>query len=212
MDPVDPAVERYAIERTSGPDATVAALRSETQATMADAIMAGGLVEVKLLEAFVVATGARRVLEIGTFTGVGALSMAARLGEDGTLVTLEADPTHATVARRHIEQSPFADRIQLIEGDALSVIPTLDGPFDVVFVDAWKTDYPAYFELVLPKLADHGVIVCDNMLQDGRVLDPPPDDAGATALRAFADQVHADPRVDSAFLTVADGLLVIWKR
>ena len=165
-----------------------------------------------MLEALVVATRARRVLEIGTFTGVSAISMASRLTEGGMVITLEADAVSAGIARRHIAASPFADRIELVLGDALETVHEIDGPFDVVFLDAWKPDYPAYYEAVLPKLAPNGVIVADNVLHQGTVLDPDAGDDSTLALRAFADQVLADPRVDCTMLTVGDGLLLIWRQ
>jgi caffeoyl-CoA O-methyltransferase len=208
---VDPQIEDYAIAHTTAPRAEVAALRAEA-ATLPNPQMAGGLVEVKLLESFVVATGARRVLEIGTFAGVTALSLAALLPEDGELVTLELDPVNAAIARRHFAASSHGARIRLIEGDARESLAAIDGPFDLVWIDAWKHDYPEYYEAVLPKLADHGVIVADNVLRSGNVIDPHVNDESTVALRQFADDVQADPRVDNAMLTVADGLLVIWKR
>jgi caffeoyl-CoA O-methyltransferase len=209
---VDPTAERYTIGHTSPPDAALASLRAETEATMPVPEMAGGLVEARLLEALVVATRATRVLEIGTFTGVSALSMAARLAEGGKVITLEADPVAAEIARRHIAASPYADRIELVFGDALESVGRLEGPFDVVFVDAWKTDYPTYYEAVLPKLAPHGVIVADNVFRWGTALEDQPAEEEAIVLRRFNDDVLADPRVDCAMLTVGDGLLVIWRR
>ena len=211
MDVVDPQIEDYAVAHTTAPRDEVAALRDEV-ATMPVPALAGGLVEVKLLEAFVVASRARRVLEIGTFVGVTALSIAALLPADGEVVTLELDRANAATARRHFAASAHGDRIRLIEGDARKSLAALEGPFDLVFIDAWKRDYPTYYEAVLPKLADHGVIVADNVLYSGRVLDPAETGEDTVALRGFADQVQADPRVDNALLTVADGLLVIWKR
>ncbi|MFN0156139.1 MAG: O-methyltransferase [Gaiella sp.] len=212
MSVVDQAAQRYAIEQTSPPTDAVAALRSETEAAMEKPQMAGGYVEVKLLEALVVASRARRVLEIGTFTGISALSMAARLPADGRLITIEANPDHAAVARKHIEASPLADRIEIVVGDALEHVHRLEGPFDLVFIDAWKADYPSYYEAVVPLLAPHGVIVADNVLWGGSVLEEEPADGAARVLRAFAQQVRVDPRVDSALLTVGDGLLLIWRR
>lgn len=209
---VDPDIERYAIEHTSGPEPPVAALRAETETTMPSPQMAGGRVEARLLEALVVATRATRVLEIGTFTGVSALSMASRLPPDGRVVTIEANEETAAVARRHFEDSPWGDRIELLLGDALELVHEVEGPFDLVWVDAWKRDYAAYYEAVLPKLADHGVIVADNVLRHGTVVEPDTDDEDAIALRSFADLVEADPRVHNALLTVGDGLLVIWKQ
>ena len=209
---VDPAIEAYAVAHTTPPHAAVAAARVETEATMAVPQMAGGLVEVALLQALVVATRAVRVLEIGTFTGVGAISMASRLPEGGSLVTLEWDEAHAEAARRHIEASQWADRIELVVGDAVEAVRRVEGPFDLVFVDAWKRDYISYYEAVLPKLADHGVIVADNVLWGGQALDPDSGDQEAVAVRAFAEHVQADDRVDNTLLSVGDGLLLIWKR
>jgi caffeoyl-CoA O-methyltransferase len=212
MEMVRREIEGYAIEHTTVPSPGVAALRAETEANMPIPEMAGGLVETRLLEALVVATRATRVLEIGTFTGVTALSIAERLPDGGVVITLEVDERHAAIARRHFDASPFRDRIELVVGNALEIVPTLAGPFDVVWIDAWKADYPAYFEAVLPKLAGHGVIVADNVLRSGEVLDPAAADEETRALVAFADRVQADDRVDNTLLTVADGLLLIWKR
>lgn len=212
MDLVHPDVERYAEAHTTPGHPLVTALRVETDETMSRPQMAGGRVEAKLLEALVVATRARRVLEIGTFTGVSALSMASRLPDDGRLVTIEADPEHAAVARRHIDESPWADRIELLVGDALALVHDVDGPLDLVWIDAWKADYPAYFDAVLPKLAPHGLIAADNVLRGGSVLAAEPESPEATALRRFADDVLADERVDCALLTVGDGVLLAWLR
>lgn len=211
MSLVDPEAARYAEAHTSPPAGEVADIRAETEATMPLPQMAGGLVETRLLEALAVTSRARRVLEIGTFTGVSALSIAARLPEDGTVVTLEADPDVAAIARRNVEASPHGRKVRLVEGDARETIATLDGPFDLIFLDAWKSDYPAYYDAVLPLLAPHGVLVADNVLRRGTVL-PGRDDASAeaAALRAFADRVQADSRVDNLLLTVGDGLLLVW--
>jgi caffeoyl-CoA O-methyltransferase len=209
---VEPEIEVYAIAHTSAPDAAIAALRAETEASTPSPLMAGGPVEARLLEALVVATRATRVLEIGTFTGVSALSMASRLPPGGQLVTLGANEETAAIAQRHFDESPWGDRIELHLGNALELVHEVEGPFDLVWVDAWKRDYAVYYEAVLPKLADHGVIVADNVLRSGSVVDPETDDEDTLALRAFADLVQADERVDNALLTVGDGLLVIWKR
>lgn len=209
---VDPTIEAYAAAHTTAAADAIAAARAETETAMPVPQMAGGPVELALLQALVVATRAVRVLEIGTFTGIGALSMASRLPEGGSLVTLEWDEAHAEVARRHIEASPWADRIQFLVGDAVEAVQGLEGPFDLVFVDAWKRDYIAYYEAVLPRLAAHGVIVADNVLWGGTVLDPAPANQEAVGVRAFAEHVQDDDRVDNTILTVGDGLMLIWKR
>jgi caffeoyl-CoA O-methyltransferase len=203
---VDPEIERYAIAHTSAPERPIAGLRAETEATMPVPQMAGGPVEARLLEALVVASRAQRVLEIGTFTGVSALSMASRLPPGGRVITLEANEETAAIAQRHFDESPWGTRIELRLGNALELVHDGEGPFDLVWLDAWKRDYAAYYEAVLPKLADPGVIVADNVLRQGTVVDPATDDEDAIALRAFAELVQADERVDNALLTVGDGL------
>lgn len=174
--------------------------------------MMAGLAEARLLEALIVIGGARRVLEIGTFTGVGALAMAAALPDGGRVITLEVDPDHAAIARRHFEASPYGDRIELILGDALESLAQLDGPFDLVWIDAWKADYPAYYDAVVEKLADRGVIAADNLFRDGAALSPDVADPGTVGIRAFASRVQADERVDNVLLTIGDGVMLAWRR
>ena len=142
MDMVDPRIEEYAAAHTTAARGEVGALRAEVE-TLPSPQMAGGVVEVKLLEALVIASRAKRVLEIGTFRGVTALSLAALLPTEGEVVTLEIDPDNAAFARCHFAASPHGERIRLIEGDARESLATLDGPFDLVFIDAWKRDYGA---------------------------------------------------------------------
>ena len=210
IDIADPRVDQYAVEHTTPEPPWFATLAEETRnATRAPTMMVGTL-EGRLLTALVAMLRPRSVLEIGTFTGYGALSIAARLPADGTVITLEADAGRADMARRHIEASPDAGKVELVEGDARQIVPTLDSPFDLVFIDAWKGDYPHYYEAVLPKLAGHGLIVCDNVLWGGDVVDPAPDDDNGRALAAFNDLVQRDDRVENALLTVGDGLMVIW--
>ncbi len=211
MDMIEPGIARYAAEHTSPPSEHLAEVAAATRAGTRSPGMMSGLVASRLLEAFVVASGAKRVLEIGTFTGYGALSIAARLPPGGRVTTIEFDDDRAEMSRGHIEASPDAAKIELLHGDAREIVATLDGPFDLVFVDAWKADYPRYFEAVLPKLSERGLIVCDNALWGGAVVDPAPDDENSRALAAFNDQVQRDPRVTNALLTVGDGLMVIWR-
>ncbi len=174
--------------------------------------MMSGSAEARLLEALIVAGGAQRVLEIGTFTGFGALAMAAALPAGGHLTTLEVDEETAAAARRHIDSSPDRERIELIVGDALHTLARLDGPFDLVYIDAWKADYPAYYEAVVPKLAQRGLIVADNLFRDGRALDEHAEDESTVGIREFARQVQADPRVHNVLLTVGDGLMLAWRQ
>ncbi len=202
----------YADEHTTPFADQLAAAAAWTQGNTSSPQMMSGLAEARLLEALIVTAGARRVLEIGTFTGVGALTMAAALPADGRVTTLEVDEDNAAAARRHIDASPHGDRVELIVGDALSTIAGLAGPFDLVYIDAWKADYPAYYDAVLPKLAERGVIVADNLFRAGAALDPTAGDDGTVGIREFARRVQADERMHNVLLTIGDGVMLAWHR
>lgn len=208
---LDSAAEDYALAHTTPAEGHLAEVSAWTAEKTEFPQMMSGQPEARLLEAFIVAGGARHVLEIGTFTAYGTLVMAAALPPGGKVTTLEVDEETAATARRHIDESPFADRIELILGPALETLERLDGPFDLVYIDAWKVDYPAYYEAVLPKLSARGVIVADNLFRGGAVLDPAVDDDGTAGMREFARRVQEDERVHNALLTVGDGLMVAWR-
>lgn len=208
---VDAAVERYAEAHTTAPPAALAALATETRESLRSPGMLTGTVEGRLLELIVHAAAPRLVLELGTYSGYSALSMAAALPPDGRLITCELSSEHAEFARRHIDASPYAEQIELRIGPALETIATLPGPFDFVFIDADKPGYLGYYEAVLPKLAPRGLIAVDNTLWSGRVLDADAPDAeqSTRALAAFNEHVARDPRVVCAMLTVRDGITLI---
>ena len=208
----DPRVEQYAAEHTTPEPPWFATLAEETRnATRAPTMMVGTL-EGRLLTALVAMLRPRSVLEIGTFTGYSALSMAEALPPDGRIVTCDISEEHLAIARRHIAASPYAGVIEIRSGPALETIATLPGPFDLVFIDADKTSYAAYFEATLAKLAPEGVILVDNVLWSGRVLDPAITEPDTAAIKAFNDQVLADDRVEVVMLTVRDGVSLIRHR
>lgn len=209
---LDPDAERFAEAHTTAFAGAADAAARWTGANTPTPQMMAGLPEARLLEALVAISRATKVLEIGTFTGVGALSLAAGLAEDGRVITLEVDEDNAAIARRHFAASPFAGRIELIVGDAKQTLADLDGPFDLVWIDAWKADYPAYYDLVVDKLSPTGMIAADNLFRDGAVLDPGIDDAGTNGIREFARRVHGDPRVHNVMLTIGDGVMLAWRR
>jgi predicted O-methyltransferase YrrM len=208
---VDRQIERYAEDHTSPPPRHLAALAEETEQGLASPQMMVGALEGRFLEMLAFATGARRVLEIGTFSGYSSLSMAAGLAPGSRIVTCELDPAHAEMARRHIASSPYADMIEVVTGPALETIQSLEGPFDLVFIDADKTGYDAYYEASLSLLSPRALIVVDNTLWSGAVLDGSDTSEGTAAIRAFNERVVADPRVVCVQLTVRDGVTLIRK-
>lgn len=208
-DIVDPALDGYAAEHTTAPPPYLEELAEDLQATLEFPHMMVGRLEGRFLELLTFAVGARHVLEIGTFGGYSALSMAPGLAPGGRITTLEISPVHAEFARRHIAASPYSDRIEVVVGPAADTLARLEGPFDFVFIDADKTGYAAYFEAVLDKLAPGGLIALDNTLWSGRVLDGADTTADTVALRRFNDALAADPRVVAVQTTVRDGVTLV---
>jgi caffeoyl-CoA O-methyltransferase len=209
MDLIDPRIEEYVLAHTTPAPDHLQRLEADTRASLALPQMFSGTVVGRLLESLVFLRKPQLVLEIGTYSGGSALWMAQALPPGGRIVTCEVVEENAAFAQRHIDETPFADRIEIRLGPALETIAALDGPYDFVFIDADKTGYPDYYEAVLPKLAPDGLIVADNTLRDGTVLDPQAGDDGARAIAAFNDRVAADPRVVTVQLTVRDGLTLI---
>lgn len=207
---VEEKLEEYAEAHSTRPDPLLAELAEETRATMAAPQMLTGPIEGRFLELLVAGLGARRVLEIGTFTGYSALSMAAALPPDGRIDTLDIEPRHAEVAQRYFDRSPHGSKITLHLGPAVETLDRLEGEFDLVFIDADKESYDAYYEAVLPRLSERGLIAIDNTLWSGRVLDP--QDESTRRIAALNDKLAADERVVVVQLTVRDGVTLIRRR
>jgi caffeoyl-CoA O-methyltransferase len=203
-------IEKYAQEHTEVPAPLFEELRQTTWARVSLPQMQVGRMEGTFLRMLVRMTRARRVLEIGTFTGYSALMMAEALPDDGELLSCDIDPEATAVARDFFARSPHGQKITLRMGPALETLNTLSGPFDLAFIDADKQNYSAYYDAVLPLLRTGGLLVADNTLWSGRVLEPrTPDDH---AIVAFNDKVAADPRVEKVLLTIRDGMMLALKR
>jgi caffeoyl-CoA O-methyltransferase len=202
-------IEGYAAAHTTPPEALLAELAEETRATLQSPQMLTGTIEGRLLELLVHGLQAKRVLELGTYSGYSSLSMAAGLPPDGRIDTCEVEEAHAEVARRYIARSPYTHRITVHLGPALDTIARLEGDFDFVFIDADKVNYLNYYEAVLPRLSSEGLIAADNTLWSGRVIDESDDSEDTGAIKAFNEHVSNDPRVTSVMLTVRDGVTLI---
>jgi caffeoyl-CoA O-methyltransferase len=193
------------------PDAVLERVRSETS-TMPRAGMQVAPEQGALLELLARLIGAHRILEVGTFTGYSAICLARGLAPGGQLICLEVDEEYADIARRNLDDASVGDRVEIRIGpaaDSLRDIPE-EPSFDLAFIDADKTGYPEYYEAVLARIRPGGLILLDNMLQHGGVLDPQTE-----TTRTIDDlnrRIHDDPRVDIALVLVADGLTFVRKR
>jgi caffeoyl-CoA O-methyltransferase len=207
---IDEAVERFAHDLTNPESELYVRLREETYRDMNCPQMQVGRIEGRFLKMLVRLTGARRILEIGMFTGYSALMMAEGLPDDGRIINCDIDPKAEAIARRYFNESPDGHKIEVRIGPALDTIKTLSGPIDMVFIDADKGNYSNYYEACFPLVRRGGLIVADNVLWSGRVLHPEsPDDH---AIVAFDELVQSDPRVENVCLTVRDGMMLAWKR
>jgi len=196
-DIVDPALEHYASEHTTAPPEFLEALATELRAELEFPGMMVGRLEGRYLELLTFALGAGSVLEIGTFGGYSALSMAAGLAPGGRITTCEISPVHAAFARRHIAASPYAGRIEVVVGPAMDTIATLEGPFDLVFIDADKANIPAYFSFALDLTRRGGVILVDNVVRNGAVIDAASADPDVQGVRQFNERIAREARVSA---------------
>ncbi len=211
MDIVNPDLETYCHAHTTPRGALFDELRDVTRARMASPHMQVGRVEGAFLKTLVALTSAKRVLEIGTFTGYSALCMAEALPEDGELITCDIDPEATGIARSFFDRSPHGKKIIIRLGPALETIASLpkDPPFDLVFVDADKGHYGDYYEAALPLLRKGGLLVGDNTLWSGKVLSPTSTDDHAIV--SFNERVNRDPRVENVLLSIRDGMMLARK-
>ena len=209
---VNEPVEKYAEEHTTSVPELFQRLAEETREKSDAPQMMVGLLEGRFLEFLVRQTKAKRILELGTFTGWSSISMAMGLTDGGRVTTCDVNEDTTAIARRYAEEAGIADRIEYRLGPGLETIDSLDGPFDLIFIDADKENYVNYYEAVLPKLADDGFVIADNVLWSGRVADPENEDGNTQAIRAFNDHVLADDRVVCVMLSVRDGMTLIRKK
>jgi caffeoyl-CoA O-methyltransferase len=208
-------ITAYVARHVSEPDALQRALRAETRERTGPASrMQIGDDQAVLMEILARSIGARRAIEIGTFTGYSALAVARGMGPEGRLLCCDVSEEWTAIARDFWRRAGVADRIELRIGPALDTLRSLpaDDRFDLAFVDADKTAYLDYYEALVPRLRPGGLLLADNTLQGGRVADDSAEDGSVRAIRAFNDRVTADDRVQSVLLHIGDGVTVIQKR
>jgi caffeoyl-CoA O-methyltransferase len=209
---VNPLAQAYA-EKFTTPESTILAeIAAYTYENHPEAHMLSGHLQGKFLEMISRLMRPKRILEIGTFMGYSALCLAAGLGKEGRLHTIEMRQADADLAEANFRRANMQDRIILHRGNALEIIPALQEAWDLVFIDADKVNYGEYYKLVLPGLKQEGLILADNVLFHGQVLEKEVQGKSARAIQAFNEMVNKDDSVEKVLLTIRDGLLCIRKK
>jgi len=212
MELINPLVQAYAERYTSPLEPLLQEIADYTNTHHPHSHMLSGHLQGRFLEMMSRLLRPRRVLEIGAFTGFSGLCLAAGLGEGGELHTIELRDADADVAEGYFRRANMAGRIILHRGNALEIIPALKEDWDLIFIDADKVNYTEYYKLTLPRLVSGGLIMADNVLFHGKVLEPEIVDRSARAIQAFNDHVERDETVERIMLTIRDGLMFIRKK
>jgi caffeoyl-CoA O-methyltransferase len=207
-----PEVEAYAEAHSLAESEICRRLRAETYRTMDLPQMVVGPLEGAFLKVMAMSVGAKRILEVGTFTGYSALCFAETLPDEGVIITCDIDPESTALAKGYWDESPHGSKIQSRLAPALETLADLTGPFDLIFIDADKANYVKYFQRALELIAPTGVILIDNVLWSGEVLKSPPPDSNTEAIQELNRLIHAEPRVSAVLLTIRDGVFLIKPR
>jgi caffeoyl-CoA O-methyltransferase len=207
---IDEAVDEYVFEHTQPAPDLLERLEKYTLENTSNPDMLTGRVEGRFLKLIVQITGVENILELGTFTGYSALSMAEALPRDGRLVTLERDPEAKAIAEEYLSKSLHGKKIEIRFGEAMETIKDLDFTPDLVFLDADKERYPEYYDIIVDMLQPGGLILVDNSLWDGDVVNP--ETESAKAIARMNDRIVNDDRVENVLLTVRDGIQLVRKK
>jgi predicted O-methyltransferase YrrM len=202
-------IEAYAQAHSMPESDLCRSLREETTRRMKFPQMVVGPLEGAFLKMMTRVVSAKRILEIGMFTGYSALCFAEALPKDGSVLTCEIDDESAALARTYFARSPHGRKIEIRMGPALNTMQSLSVPFDLIFIDADKTNYVNYYRRALDIISPNGIILIDNVLWDGEVLLQPPPDERTAAIQELNRVVAADSRVTAVLLTIRDGVLMI---
>ncbi|MDI1325027.1 MAG: O-methyltransferase [Algoriphagus sp.] len=213
MEFIDPALLAYCEAHTSGEDALLKKITRETQAKVLMPRMLSGHLQGKMLELFTKMLRPETILEIGTYTGYSGVCLARGLKKGGKLITLDINDELETMVRGFFAESGLAEQIDYRLGNALEIIPTLSGPFDLVFIDADKFNNSTYYDLIIDKVRPGGIILADNVLWSGKVLvaEGQKIDKDTKAILDFNDKIQNDPRVENVLLPIRDGIMMARK-
>ena len=212
MDFLPTDIENYVETFTSGESKVLHELNRETNQKFLIPRMLSGHLQGRVLSLFSHLLQPRRILEIGTYTGYSALCLAEGLQSDGKLITIDVNEELEDVVNRYVQKSGLSEKIEFRIGNAMELIPEMNELFDLVFIDADKTNYSNYFDLVIDKVRPGGCIIADNVLWSGKVIhDKENQDEDTTALVAYNQKVQNDPRVENVLMPVRDGLMIARK-
>ncbi len=207
------AIEEYILSHSDDEGELLAALNRDANVNLLRPRMLSGHLQGRILKMFCRMLAPKRVLEIGTYTAYATLCMAEGMAPDGRIHTIEINDEMEDFINKYLDRSPHKEKITVHFGDALEVIPKLGGEFDLVFIDADKRLYSEYYDLVFPMVRPGGLILADNTLWDGHVIEVPRSaDKQTLGIMAFNDKIKRDDRVEKVILPLRDGLTMIWKK
>lgn len=206
-----PALEHYSETHTSPESELLSRINRETHLEVLQSRMLSGHLQGRILSLLSKLLQPKRVLEIGTYTGYSALCLAEGLPKDGRLITIDINEELRTRVQAYFDESGYKNQIEYHIGDALEIIPSLTGNWDLVFIDADKKNYLNYYNLVIDHMHPGGIIIADNILWSGKVIDPTAIDRETELLRKYNEVIHADSRVENVVLPIRDGIMVARK-
>ncbi len=212
MNFLDPEIEQYAEAHTTPESSLLAQITRDTYLEVLQPRMLSGHLQGRVLSMLSKMIRPNAILEIGTYTGYSALCLAEGLSAHGTLLTIDKNIELYDRANAYFSESAFAPKIQMLKGNALTIVPDLKQKWDLIFIDADKENYQKYYDLTLPNLNKGGFIIADNVLWSGKVIDANENDVDTTALRSFNTSLIEDNRVEVLMLPVRDGLTVVRKK
>jgi caffeoyl-CoA O-methyltransferase len=213
MEFISQELDDYVCDHTDIESDLLKELNRETNVKVLNPRMLSGHYQGRVLSMLSKMIQPHRILELGTYTGYSALCLAEGLTENGLLITVDVNPELEEMVDKYIQKSPFKNQIQQIIGNGMDVIPTLNEEFDIVFIDADKRNYAAYYDLVFDKVRKGGYIISDNVLWSGKVVNEyEKSDLDTKILKDFNAQLHNDPRVENILLPIRDGLMIVRKK